>query len=105
MSGLPPCRPQHRSATALYVMPDPASPIPGRHVFRQEPVSVRDQQWMVRRDGKLIALDTVTPQPDALQFADGTVENGAWRWWPDLDAFLRAHGIDPNPIQRKEAVR
>lgn len=95
MSNLPPCRPHHRRAVALYVVPDPASPIPGRHVFRSEPVTVRDQQWMVERGGKLVALDTVKPQPDALQFANGTVENGAWRCWPDLAAFLRAHGIDP----------
>lgn len=60
---------------------------------------------MVKRDGKVVGLDTVTPQPDALQFEDGTVENGAWRWWPDLPAFLRAHGIDPDTIQQKEEAR
>lgn len=104
MSGLPICRPRHRRATALYVAPDPAATIPGQHVLRMEPVSVRDEAWVVKRNGKLVALDSVTPLPDALQMADGTVENGAWRSWPDLDAFLRAHGTDPNTIQ-KEATR
>lgn len=102
MSNLPPCRPHHRRAVALYVVPDPTATIPGRHVFRSEPVTVRDQQWMVERGGKLVALDTVKPQPDALQFADGTCERGFSDCWPDLDSFLRAHGLDPNPVVKKE---
>lgn len=102
---LPVCRPRHRSATALYVVPDPAATTPGHHILRTEPVTVRDEAWMVKRDGKVVALDTVSPLPDALQFAGGTVENGAWRCWPDLAAFLRAHGIDPDTIQQKEEAR
>jgi len=105
MSALPVCRPRHRSATALYVVTDSAATIPGRHVLRTEPVSVRDGQWMVERGGKLVALDNVTPQPDALLMQDGTVENGAWRWWPDLSAFAQAHGIAPDTIQQKEEAR
>ena len=105
MSGLPVCRPRHRRATALYVVQNPASTIPGEHVLRTEFVWVRDGRWMVKRDKRLVPLDSVKPVPDALQFAGGTVENGNNRYWPDRDAFLREHGIDPDPVQKKEDAR
>lgn len=56
------------------------------------------------RASGLVPLDSIRPLPDALEFADGTCESGDWRWWPDRPAFLRAHGIDPDPIIKKTEV-
>ena len=105
MTYLAPCRPHHRSARALYVVQDPTSPIPGVLVVKDEFCWVRDGRWMVKRDKKLVPLETQQPIPDGLLMKDGTVERGFSDWWPDRDAFLRAHGIEPNPVQKKEIVR
>jgi hypothetical protein len=78
----PPYQPHYHSATAIYIE---------RGLARTEAVRVRDGRWVVRRNGRLVALDTIEPEPDALLMQSGFVENAERRRWSDLGTFLLDH--------------
>lgn len=90
---LPPVRSTSTSATALFLDTIPGSG--GRRQLRTEPARVLNSAWAVRRNGRLVPLADVRPEPAALQLPDGSVVAGVTGWWPDLREFLRTNGIDP----------
>lgn len=76
-----------------------------RNGFALEPVRVLDGAWVVRRDGRLVPLDLIAPEPDALILIDGRVLDCAHRQWPSLRAFLLDHGLDITSREANEAER
>lgn len=98
---LPILRPQYTNAIALYL-----DSVPGggtRRRLRSERVYVKDRQWVVRRNGRLVRLADQHPQPDALELQNGTVEADLTGWWPDRREFLRTNGVDPDSREAEAA--
>ncbi|CAM5377781.1 hypothetical protein ATER59S_01682 [Aquamicrobium terrae] len=60
------------------------------NVCRAEPLRVLDGAWVVRRDGRLVPLDSIDPAPVALEMLEGLVV-AAGRRWSHRKAFLRDH--------------
>lgn len=97
LSKLPPCRPRYRGATALFV--EPYSTAGGRRWRLQtERVFIKDGAWMVRRGGRLVPLASVEPQPEALDVHGEGVLRGVGEWWPDIDAFRAANGVEREAV-------
>lgn len=70
-----------------------------------EPVRVLNDSWVVRRDGRLVPLDQIEPEPGALLLVSGFVEDGNHRRWSGIREFLLDHGIAISWQDAKRAER
>lgn len=75
-----------------------------------EPVRVLNDNWVVRRGGRLVPLNEIDPEPDALLLVSGFVEDGHHRRWSGIREFLLDHGIiiswkDAKRAEREGRVR